>query len=65
MILHLFWVVSINRAGNESGLLQAVLQALTDAVQPVYHRIFIASRNAEWPFETQFSVAQFIAVCRA
>ena len=43
----------MQRAGKESGLLQVVLRALTDAVQPLYHRVFIASRHAGWPFETQ------------
>ena len=36
----------MQRAGKESGLFQVGLQASTDAGLQVYHRFFIASRNA-------------------
>jgi hypothetical protein len=39
-------------AGKESGLLQAILPTLTDAVLLVSQRIFSACRTLAWPFAT-------------
>ena len=43
------WVVYINRAGKELGLLQVGLTIIMDPAQPLFNRSFAASLDAAWP----------------